>query len=222
MRPLALVVVLVALLAAACGGGGGDETADPAETLTTFLNAVADRDVDGAWELLGPRTQQRVGSVEAFRNGLYTELSEGAASFARADEAATFGREVDDDFAVGVVSGQRTVEGMRELGAFAAPMRRVDGNWRVEIFRDVEVTPVRPDPSAPAAPETEVAARVAAPRPIDETFLWVDGNEVDTDSTGPTVSGRPDDPLSPGTHIAVAAARAGDELGAAAWAFGVR
>lgn len=83
-----------------------------------------------------------------------------------------------------------------------------------------------PEPGSTAAAQPQVAVEIRAPQPIDDSAILVDGTPLDTKGGGPTPSfqsiyGAPASTLSPGRHVAVAFARAGDAARAVAWTFTV-
>jgi hypothetical protein len=72
----------------------------------------------------------------------------------------------------------------------------------------------------------QVAVEVQAPQAVTQVAVLVDGTPLDVKSgsfgTATTVYGAPASSLSPGRHVAVAAAQVGESAAAVAWPFTVR
>ncbi len=84
-----------------------------------------------------------------------------------------------------------------------------------------------PDPGETVGSIPQVAAAIKAATAIEDYSLLIDGEPLDAKSGGLSqrdisIYGAPVSSLSPGRHVAVAAARAGDSGAAAAWVFTVR
>jgi hypothetical protein len=84
-----------------------------------------------------------------------------------------------------------------------------------------------PDAGEQVGSIPQVAAAIKAPSSVEDYTLLVDGTPLDAKSGGLSqrdisVYGAPSSSLSPGRHVAVAAARAGGSAAATAWTFTVR
>jgi hypothetical protein len=84
-----------------------------------------------------------------------------------------------------------------------------------------------PKPRETVASIPQVAAAIEAPDDIENYTLLVDGTPLDAKAGGVrandiSVYGAPVEALEPGSHVAVAAARAGEAAAAEAWVFTVR
>lgn len=215
----AAVVVVVAgsaLLRSRTGGEAPDEHADPkatalqapeaadpeppgplvatddpeAQVVVDWVQALAAGDVDTAWSLLGPGSQARWGSRDAFA-AERTAFAEGYGAWAAgtADQVLVTPL-VDGSLAVVTLVGVIDQEGARQARADAFPIRRVAGDLRVELH--AEVGPVElvvpDDPAAdgtPAAVERDAELVVVVPAGAGAPVLRVDDGPVVTCGTSP-------------------------------------
>lgn len=225
----AAAVAAVALLAAGCGSGGGTQaatttvrrsTASPAAVLRRFIAAAGRGDARTEWRLLSPASRRRLGPFSAFASGVAAELSEGAGSYARSSDLSTaLSRALGGGWAVAAVAGTRIVEGTREHSAYAVPLRRVGGAWRIELGGTVELRPEKPA-EQPTSTPVEVSFTAVAKEKLRQIALWVDGRERALRHT----AGHYTSTYAPsgGGHVAVAFAATSSEAGATAWTFHVR
>lgn len=96
------------------------------------------------------------------------------------------------------------------------------GHWRDDTTGAVRVAVL--GPKSPAAATPQVAAELRAAKPLVESALWVDGEELlakggGLSPTRGTIYGAPAAPLDPGKHVAVAYARTAAHATAVAWTF---
>lgn len=124
-------------------------TGDAATTaVLTWIDAIAEGDVDTSWSALGPASQRHWGSKEDFedeRSGLAEGY--GAWSAADPDVMVTSLDSGADDLVVVTLVGSVEREGHTEHRADAFPVRVVDGEARVELYaRAGELELVVPQP----------------------------------------------------------------------------
>jgi hypothetical protein len=205
VRQLLLLAAL--LVSAGCAGDDGKDVHDGAESLQAFLVAVSDGDrqaaakrVSGTTNLLDADLQGRVPrKVEIPPAEDFVVLRDGSVTVA-ATELET------------------------EFGAYAAPVRREQGKWKVDLpskaLRIVEGPPV---PHSGVGPDQRVGFAVYSSDPDLAATLWIDGEEHELAGAGGPEFTRywatPE--LAPGAHTAVALARAKGEAAAVAWSFTV-
>jgi hypothetical protein len=109
-------------------------------------------------------------------------------------------------------------------GKQATAFHRVAGVWKPDTSGAVKIKILAPDGSVAATPQ--VAAELSANKPLIESGMWVDGQELTAKGGGltptkGTIYGAPDAPLAKGRHLAVAYARTNDHATAVAWSFTV-
>lgn len=224
-------VLLSVLVSAGCSGGGDDAepTATPPSTprasLTSFIEAVRARDEAAMWRVLSRASRARLGpSFAEFRSAGARELVQEVGSF-RAGYKVILVEQITLGFAVAAVAGERAIEARREYGAYAAALRREQGEWRLALRDPIRLRILRPEPGEEVRRRTQLAAEISAGAPIEEAGLWFDGMAF------PTRGGGVDDrhltmfgeapPLTRGYHTVVAFSSAGDSAAAVAWAFSV-
>jgi hypothetical protein len=109
-------------------------------------------------------------------------------------------------------------------GDHATAFHRVAGAWTPDTSGAVKIRILGPD--GKVAPTPQVAAELSAKKPLIESGMWVDGQEIlvkggGLTATKGTIYGAPSRPLAHGTHVAVAYARTADHATAVAWSFRV-
>jgi ABC-type glycerol-3-phosphate transport system substrate-binding protein len=109
-------------------------------------------------------------------------------------------------------------------GEHATAFHRVAGAWKPDTSGAVKIKILGPDGSVAATPQ--VAAELSASKPLIESGMWVDGQELTAKGGGltptkGTIYGAPGSPLTKGKHVAVAYARTNDHATAVAWSFTV-
>jgi ABC-type glycerol-3-phosphate transport system substrate-binding protein len=109
-------------------------------------------------------------------------------------------------------------------GNEATAYHRVAGAWKADTSGAVKIRILGPDGDVAAIPQ--VAAELSAAKPLIESGMWVDGNELVSKGGGltptkGTIYGAPGAPLAKGTHVAVAYARTAAHATAVAWTFRV-
>ena len=110
-------------------------------------------------------------------------------------------------------------------GARATAFHRVDGSWRPDTSGAVKIRILGPEGTVARVPQfaTEISAR----KPLIESGMWVDGNELPVKGGGlaptrGTIYGAPGAPLARGKHLAVAYGRTSAHATAVSWSFRVR
>jgi hypothetical protein len=196
---------------------------EAASTLRLFVIAAGIGDEGAMWALLSGPTRERFGGTVTLFSGRYApELEEGVGAFASVPYGVVVGAEPAPGWAVFAIAGERTAEGQREFGAFAAPLRRETTTWRLELAGPVALVPILGPTRTVAPDEAEAAVEVESETPVDAVGLWLDGRVVPieegrTDESDLVLAHHPDSPLQPGPHVAVAFARAGNDASAIAW-----
>ncbi|MDX6450198.1 MAG: hypothetical protein QOH16_247 [Gaiellaceae bacterium] len=109
-------------------------------------------------------------------------------------------------------------------GAQATAFHRVAGSWEADTSGAVKIRILGPDGSVTQTPQ--VAVELSAKKPLIESGLWVDGQELPVKGGGltatkGTIYGAPGAPLTKGTHVAVAYGRTADHATAVSWSFRV-
>ena len=110
-----------------------------------------------------------------------------------------------------------------EHDAFAVPVRRERGVWKVEIDPTFTVEAVRPLPGERVLRRTQLFAEVAAPHMIDGASMWFDGLPFDArrywsrNKQHMSIWGEAPQPLRAGRHTVVAFAGTRREAAANAW-----
>lgn len=241
MKHAALVAsILLALLAAGCSDGSSSDvtttTAAPVpetreepaagKVLDRFVKAAGARDYRTMFSLLSSRTRVRFGPSEAaFARSTGKELATGLGLFPRtgAYEVALSVR-ATELWAVAAVSGFAVHLGDKEYGAYAAPLTKERGSWKIELGGTVTFGPLSPDTELPSDPTPDVSTETTASEPILESRIWVDAKGI-----APTLS--PDElllsgevtaPLSSGRHVVVTFAETQSSAGANAFVFTVK
>jgi hypothetical protein len=109
-------------------------------------------------------------------------------------------------------------------GSEATAFHRVAGRWRPDRAGAVKIAILGPKQGEQVAATPQVAVELRAKRPLVESGMWVDGEELVVKGGGlspsrGTIYGAPASPLAPGTHVAVAYGRTSTHATAVAWTF---
>lgn len=109
-------------------------------------------------------------------------------------------------------------------GAQATAFHRVGGVWHPDRTGAVKIAILGPKGKVARIPQCAVELR--ATRPLIESGMWVDGQELVVKGGGlrperGTIYGAPAAPLAPGKHVAVAYGRTDTHATAVAWTFTV-
>jgi hypothetical protein len=109
-------------------------------------------------------------------------------------------------------------------GASATAFHRVAGTWKPDRSGAVKIAILGPHGKVARTPQ--VAVELRATKPLIESGMWVDGNELVAKGGGltpqrGTIYGAPGSPLAPGKHVAVAYGRTAAHGTAVAWTFTV-
>jgi hypothetical protein len=221
---LLLPVVLLVLLGA---GSTPAATADEAQrlgVLERLLSAARANDEPAMWRTLSHISRQRLGPTLAdFRSRGARGVRDGVAPFVSSPYRAIVNVGFTFDRNLGLVA----ISGGSEHGAFAVPVRRERGVWKVEIDPTFTVEAVRPLPGERVLRRTQLFAEVAAPHMIDGAIMWFDGLPFDArqywsrDQKHMSIWGEAPQPLRAGRHTVVAFAGTRREAAANAWVFTV-
>ncbi len=111
-------------------------------------------------------------------------------------------------------------------GSDATAFHQVAGRWTADRSGAVKIAILGPKPHSTVAAIPQVAAELSAAKPLIESGMWVDGQEIPAKGGGlrptrGTIYGAPGAPLDKGTHVAVAYARTSQHATAVAWTFRV-
>ena len=106
----------------------------------------------------------------------------------------------------------------------ATAFHRVSGLWKPDTSGAVKIKILGPEGAAARLPQ--VAAELSAKKPLVESGLWVDGEELPVKGGGitptrGTIYGAPGRRLAKGKHLAVAYGRTDEHATAVAWSFRV-
>jgi len=109
-------------------------------------------------------------------------------------------------------------------GGKATAFHQVEGTWQPDTSGAVKIRILGPDGTASSRPQ--VAAEISAKKPLVESGLWVDGQELPVKGGGitpmrGTIYGTTGAPLAKGKHLAVAYGRTDRHATAVAWSFRV-
>ncbi|HEU0305007.1 MAG TPA: hypothetical protein VFR32_10560 [Gaiellaceae bacterium] len=217
----------VAVLAAALGAGATAAPAPgPAQRVAAverLVRAVATSNESAMWGALSTTSRRRLGPTLAeFRARGARGVRASLAPFVRRSRRVIVNDLVGRDLGVVALLQPRT------HAAFAAPVRRERGAWRVEIDPVFTVEAVRPLTDDDVRKRTQVFAEVAAPARIDSGGMWFDGLPFysraywSPDGRHMSMWDEAPQPLARGLHTVVAYASAGREAAANAWVFTVR
>ncbi|HET7855551.1 MAG TPA: hypothetical protein VFL41_03765 [Gaiellaceae bacterium] len=198
-----LVLAAAALIGAGCAGGDDKESA--ADGLHEFLVAVSEGDRSAAAERVsGSSNLTDVDVLERVPRGVEIPPA--------------------DDYAV-LREGPVTVvatELESEFGAYAAPVTSEEDKWKVAFASDeLRIVEGPPAPRGGVGPDQRVGFAVYSDDPDVTAALWIDGEKQQlAGAGGPEFTRYWSTPeLAPGTHTAVALARARGEEAAVGWTF---
>jgi hypothetical protein len=211
---------LVAVFAAGSTAAAAPDSTKRVRALHRLVWAAGANDEPAMWTMLSRVSRRRLGPTLAdFRRRGARGVRAGVLPFARGYRVV-LNTDVDRGLAVVCVAKQND--------AFAVPMRRERGVWKVEIVPVFTVEAVRPLPGERVLRRTQLAAEVLAPGRINGAAMWLDGRFFDArlywspDRKHMSVWGEAPQPLANGRHTVVAYASAGPEAAANAWTFTVR
>ncbi len=211
--------VLVALVTAGATTAVTPDSAKRVRAIDRLARAAAANDEPAMWAALSTVSRRRLGPTLA-------DFRRRGARGVRSSFAPFVERRVIVNAAVD--RGLGVVAVARQGAAFAVPVRRERGAWRVEIVPVFTVEAVRPLPAERVVQRTQLAAEVVAPRAIDGAAMWLDGRPFEArqywsrDGKQMSMWGEAPQPLANGRHTVIAFASAGREAAANAWVFTVR
>lgn len=225
LRALVPLVLVMAL------GAGSTSAATPdalerVRALDRLLQAAARNDEPGMWSTLSQMSRLRLGPTLAdFRTRGARGVHDGVAPYA----GSPYRTIVNVGFAWNRNLGLVAISGGSEHGAFAVPVRRERGRWKVEIDPAVTVEAVRPLPGDRVVRRTQLFAEIAAVQMLDGASMWLDGYPFldarqywSRDQRHMSIWGEAPQPLRAGRHTVVAFAGTRHEAAANAWTFTVQ
>lgn len=193
-------------------GSGVDDTAPPVtvetadDTVRAWVDALAEGDLEVAWDLTAERSRVAIGGFEAFTD-LRSALAEGFGAWSGADDA-TFSvvpLETGGDEALSVVILRGTIarEGPPTPAAAGVPVRTTGGGSLVEPFLDLGAVEHQPPPGTAIPADPTLEAFVPALRNV--RFVVDDRGAEDPATEGvdgdqQRASLEPGVPLEPGPH----------------------
>jgi hypothetical protein len=239
MRAFLAIAAALALLAGGCAGDDDAQTtttsanvpplrAEPeaGEQLEAFVDAAVRNDVPAMWDLLSERTRVLYGPTpEAFAANTGDELAKALRSFETdgGQSDIVLSARATDDWAVAALSGYAMMAGEKQYGAYAVPLRREDGEWKIELGGTVTFNPLTPDVTIPTNPTPEIASEVTPSEPILDLAAWVDDQplEAEISPDGLLLTATVTQPLESGRHTGVSFAATESSAGANAFTFEV-
>jgi hypothetical protein len=224
-RGVAILVLVLALgfSATGCGSGGQTETttsattpADPGrEVMGAFVDAAANKDAGAMWALLSKPSQRREGTVTKFAKGRARALERTLAPFAGGTLPVEISENIGGGFGLVALS--------RGANAYAVPLRRESGTWRVELPGPLRIEVLGPPPGSRGKFVDQIGVETHGPGGAGVGLLYADGVTLDAKSySGPnsaTIFANFATKLAPGRHTAVAYASTGKNAVAKAWTF---
>jgi hypothetical protein len=221
---LLLPVVLLVLLGADSTPAATSDEAQRLGVLERLLTAARANDEPAMWQTLSRVSRHRLGpTLVDFRSRGARGVRDGVAPFVRGPYRTILNVGFSFDRNLGLVA----ISGGSEHGAFAVPVRREGGAWKVEIDPTFTVEAVRPLPGDRVLRRTQLFAEVAAPHMIDGAIMWFDGIPFDArqywsrDQKHMSIWGEAPQPLRAGRHTVAAFAGTRREAAANAWVFTV-
>jgi hypothetical protein len=195
----------------------GSLEAPEAVAARAFVEAIAEGDFASAWDLLGPRSQEALGSRAALEEER-SALAEGWGAWATASDAvvfhaATLASSGEGRLSIVTFTGTVTQEGTTELRTVAAPAWVEDdsddpADGRFEPFAPGDVPLIINDPvEAGTVACADVAVSAEGPMEFDSVVASVDGDltftpDLDTELAEPGLITFPvESPPSPGEHV---------------------
>jgi hypothetical protein len=225
VRPrVAILITAAAIALAGCGGGndsvnasGSTKDRDPGrEVLAALVDAAQKNDATTMWTLLSKPTQRRYGpTLAAFRRTHAAELRRELAPYAGGKLPVQISENIG--FGFGVVALARGEH------AYAVPLRKENGFWRVELGGPFRIAVLGPPPSSRGKFLKQIGIETHGPQAAGVALLYLDGVTLDVNSfegpTSSTVYANFEEKLTPGLHTVVAYASSGRHVAARAWTF---
>jgi hypothetical protein len=217
-------LVLVAVFTTGSTAAGVPDSTERMHAVDRLVRAARANDDTAMWASLSRVSKRRLGPTLAdFRSRGARGVRDGVAPFVRSPYRAIVNVDFTWDPSLGLVA----ISGGSEHGAFAVPVRRERGVWKVEIDPTFTVEAVRPLPGDRVLRRTQLFAEVAAPHMIDGAIMWFDGLPFDArqywsrDQKHMSIWGEAPQPLRAGRHTVIAFAGTRREAAANAWVFTV-
>ncbi len=218
-------LVLVMALSAGSTSAATPDSLERDRALERLFEAVRAGDEPAMWSTLSRMSRHRLGPTLAdFRIRGARGVHDGVAPYVRGPYRTI----VNVGFTWNRNLGLVAISGGSSNGAFAVPVRREQGTWKVEINPAVTVEAVRPLPGDRVLRRTQLFAEIAALQMLDGASMWFDGFPFDArqywsrDQKHMSIWGEAPQPLRAGRHTVVAFAGTRREAAANAWTFTVR
>ena len=239
MRSLSLLIlVLLAVVAGGCGSSSSDADGttapqqgpkipaepDAGKVLEEFVRAAGRNDAPAMWKLLSPASRLQFGPTDGqFVVGAGKEFGATMGEFERSGEwKLVVAARPSKDWAVAAISGFIVTKGKKSYGAYATPLRQIDGTWYLEPTGTVKFTPATPDPVLVTRDSTpSTGSEVVANEPILVAAIWVDGTTLVPALSADElfIAGDVHVPLEPGWHTVVTFGETQSSAGANAFSF---
>lgn len=149
---------------------------DAVGTVRFWVDALAEGDLETAWDLVAEDSREAIGGFEAFGD-LRSTLAEGFGAWGQAGEEAFSAVTLDngdEEISVVILAGTIAQEGPPSPAADAVPARNTADGWRVDPFVDLGTVEHQPPPGVTLAAEPTLVA--AVPTGVDVRFI-LDGGE---------------------------------------------
>ena len=194
MRRLLPLLVVLALVAAACGGSKKKVTTstsaapDPGKAAVhALLHAAARNDAGALWNLSSKPSQTRLGpTLSAFRSRSARDIERTLRPFDRGSPTPFISQSVSQQFGlVAIRSGTH---------AFAFPLRRENGSWKVEWAGPVRFQILGPQPGSRST-VAQIGVEVRSPGVLGDANVFVDVRRYSRTSR-PRRRTRPSSPTS--------------------------
>jgi hypothetical protein len=226
LRALVPLVLVVAL-----GAGSGStpaanpDSAERLRALERLFEAVRAGDEPAMWSTLSRMSKRRLGPrLVDFRSRGARGVRDSVAPYVRSPYRTILNVGFWWDRDLGLVA----ISGGSEHEAFAVPVRRERGTWKVEINPSVTVEAVRPLPGERVLRRTQLFAEIAGLQMLDGASMWFDGFPFEArtywspDQKHMSIWGEAPQPLRSGRHTVIAFAGTRQEAAANAWTFTVK
>jgi hypothetical protein len=221
-KPGVIAILAFAVVLAACGEKNASSTKPTPppdirrEVMSAFVGAVTAGDAEQAWSLLSKPSQRRVGpATTAFAKDALPRLRRTLVPFSQGRLPVEVSENIDNRFGILALS--------RGAHAWATPMRREGGTWRVELPGRLRLAVLGPPPGSRGKFSKQIGVESHGPGGAGLAVLYLDGVTLDPRVySGPksaTIFANFANALEPGRHTAVAFVSTGSSAAARAWTF---
>jgi hypothetical protein len=244
-RAAALLALLLSLALAGCsndGGsaeGGGTTTVQEipagldfpndkaaATVLDDFVQAAGRTDYPGMFDLISQRTKATYGATPAaFARAAGKDLAVvlGAMAREKGEYDNVMAKRLSDTWSIAAIKGNVTSGDETVHGAYAVPLRRENGNLKVELAGTTTFNPVTPEPELKSDGTPEIATELSSGEPVLHYYVWVDDKPQPATLAPDEILLTSDvtTPLPKGRHVVVTFAETQSSAAANAYSFEV-